>query len=68
VNEELEEIRMDSLPTSSDGLTEMMKNFSHNSLHVRPRSDLATTHIYSRRRSITLALFYGTPDNELNGF
>jgi hypothetical protein len=66
MNEELEEIRMDTLPTCSDRLTEIMKNFTHNSLYVRPRSDLTTTHIYSR--SITLALFYGTQDNELNGF
>jgi len=53
VNEELEEIRMDTLPTFIEGLTEMMKNFSHNRLHVRPISNLATTRIYSS--SITLA-------------
>jgi hypothetical protein len=66
VNEELENIRMDTLPTCSDGLTEMVKNFHHNDPCVRPRSDLATTHIYSR--SITTPLFYGTQDIELNGF
>jgi hypothetical protein len=54
VNEELEEIRMDIPPTCSDGLREMMKNFSHNSLHVRPRSYLATTHIQGVSRLVDI--------------
>jgi hypothetical protein len=36
---------MDTPETCRDGLTEMMKNYSHNNLHVRPRSDLVAIHI-----------------------